>query len=720
MKRLTAAVLATALFLNHPLYAADAPAASPDELVSQLQGKSATPIAAKTAIEWEAAYTAALPKLIEKPETDDLALQTIALRAGRPGAEIERAALGNVLARQLSAEAPAPLKVMLLRHVQRIGRGEVVTAVVALLNDSNEQVRESARRALGGNPSKEAGDALRAAIDQAKDAAWKGALVSALEYRRDPADAPVFAKLAAATEADAVRTPALLALARTGGAAAAPVLAEARNSGSEPTKKSANDAYLLLADRLTPTDKEAAASIYREFLTGPSPFRQAAIIGLGHASKASEMAQFIDLLSDKDLAARGAALSVLSRHKDPAVARAIADKVKASEPATRPWLIRALAEQGGKEHLGVFAAAASDPEVEVRIQAIRALGAAGDASALPLLLKSAQAKGDEQLAARAALENLPGAEIDKGLMPLVATGSTPERVEAIRSLGARNAKQALPAIITAASDAEALILAEALRAIGLLGDAGATDAVIGLMKSAKEDADREAAGKALAAVVRKNEDADNRLKPVIEAANAAPAESKGAFLSVLGQVGGDKALAAVREAIKSTDEKTHEAAVRALTGWSDDAPLADLLTLAREEKKENLSVLSLRGYVRLLAINRDKRKIGENLKLFAGALEACRRPDEKKQVLGGMGDIKDIKALSAIAPLLSDPALINEASAAALKVADKHADKDKALAKSTLEKVLELSKNENHKKQAQEILKRIAPAQAAKDDAKKN
>ena len=722
MNRLTAAILGTALVFGRPVFAADPPAGggAQAELVAQLQGKGKTPLTAKTAAEFETAYTTALPALLDKVTTDDLALQNVAFHASRPGAEVERAALGKVLAGKLTADAPVDLKLVLLRHVQRIGRAEVVQAVAGLLGDADANVRESARRALAGNPSKEAGDTLRAAIDKATDPAWKGALVGALEYRREPGDAAYFAKLVTtANEPDAVRVPALLALARTGDATAAKTLADARMDRSPVIKHAANDAYLLMADRLTPTDKDAAASIYREYLTSPAPYRYAGIIGLGRTSRASEMGPFVDLLGHTDVEARGAALSVLARHKDKLVAAAIAEKVKGADAQAKPWLIRALADQGGKEHLPVFVAAASDPDEALRIQAVRALGVAGDASALPLLLKSAQAKGDEQVMARMALENLPGEEIDKGLMPLVAKGSTAERIEAVRALGARNATAALGSIVAAAgADAEQTVRNEAYRSIGLLGDYAAVPQVIKLVEGAKEDADRDGAGKALAALVRKNDDLAARLTPVVDAMKAAAApEAKAAFLAVLGQVGGAPALAAVREAVKSTDEKTHEAAVRALTNWTDDAPLKDLLALAKEEKKENLAILSLRGHIRLLGINRDKRKVEENLKLFGAALAACKRPDEKKQVLGGLGDIKDVKALTAIAPLLDDAALVNEAAAAALKVADKYADKDKALTRSTLEKVRAVSKNDGHKKQAGEILKKLGGEE--KKDPKK-
>src|SRR4051812_12159759 len=83
-----------------PAFAADGPAPNLSDLAKQLgEGTSS----AKTAAEFEEAYTKALPPLLTKPEGDDSVLQKIAFRASRPGAEIERAALGKVLAERLSA-----------------------------------------------------------------------------------------------------------------------------------------------------------------------------------------------------------------------------------------------------------------------------------------------------------------------------------------------------------------------------------------------------------------------------------------------------------------------------------------------------------------------------------------------------------------------------------------------------------------------------------------
>lgn len=90
-------------------------------------------------------------------------------------------------------------------------------------------------------------------------------------------------------------------------------------------------------------------------------------------------------------------------------------------------------------------------------------------------------------------------------------------------------------------------------------------------------------------------------------------------------------------------------------------------------------------------------------------MKAARRPEERKMVLGGLGEVKDVKALEAVAPYLSDEALVGEASAAAVKVGREVWEKNKEVTKGAMNKVLEVSKNEGQKRGAKEVLEKIEP-----------
>jgi HEAT repeat protein len=700
MNRIRIGALSAALLVSGYCFAADAPPVDP--LVKQLAGEGAP--AAKSAAEFEAAYAKVLPSLLTKPETDDLALQRISFHASRPGAEVERAALSKVLASNLTG-ASVSLKVVLLRHIQRIGREETVPSVAALLNDQDALVRDGARRALSNNPTSAAADALRTALDATDDATWKGALIIALADRRNPADAPTFAKAATSTD-EAVRIPALIALAHVGDASAARVLAAARDTGSDAAKATANNACLLLADRLITLDqKAAAAKIYREYLYSPQRYRYAAIIGIGVAGTDEEVAKLLNVLSDKDPQARGAALQALSRRRDPALANEIVARLAKADASTKPWLLRALIGQNDKRAGKLMLEAASDPDEALRMLALTMLARLGDASAVPALLKSAAAKGEEQIAARNALEMLPGVAVDAALVKGVAAGPVGERTEAIRALGARRTAVA-GLLFTVAGDADPAVRSEAMKSLALVAGFEELPRAINLVIDAKEDADRDQAVRTVVAIARKDENADVRVAPLVTESERAEGPVKAALLNAMGQLGGAKALDAIRAAVKSDDEKTHEAGVRALASWPDTAPLGELLTLAREEKSNTLSVLSLRGYVRLVGLP-NKRPAPETIKLYQDAMTAAKRNDEKKMVLGGLGEVKDVKALDVVAPFLADEALANEACAAAIKIAKESGQSNKELARTTMKKVLEVSKNDGQKKAAKDVLTKL-------------
>jgi HEAT repeat protein len=351
--------------------------------------------------------------------------------------------------------------------------------------------------------------------------------------------------------------------------------------------------------------------------------------------------------------------------------------------------------------------AAGDSEETVRILALHMLAKLGDASAVPALLKSAAAKGEEQVAARNALEMLPGKPVDDALIERLAAGPVPERTEAIRAVGARRTAAAVAPLFTAAADADSAVRSEALKSLALVGEFGNLPRTLNLLVEAKEDADRDQVVKAVVAIARKNDNADARIAPLLSEFEHVQGPAKPALLNAMGQLGGEKALASIRDAIKSTDEKTHEAGVRALTAWPDTTPLDQLLMLANQEKSNTLRVLALRGYVRLVGLP-SKRPAAETVKLYQDALAAAKRNDERKLVLGGLGELKDTKALYAVAPFLSDQALVNEACAAAVKIAKDSWQSNRELAKAMMNKVLEVSKNDGQKKSAKDVLTKLA------------
>ena len=73
------------------------------------------------------------------------------------------------MAEKLGPGTPEPTRSWLLKQLERIGRGECVEKVAAVVCDNDRLVRDAAIRVLANNPDSAAGDKLRDAFKTADD-----------------------------------------------------------------------------------------------------------------------------------------------------------------------------------------------------------------------------------------------------------------------------------------------------------------------------------------------------------------------------------------------------------------------------------------------------------------------------------------------------------------------------------------------------------------------
>ena len=248
-------VLLAGIFLgNNVIQAAESP--NIGEMTRELSGERAQK--PRTAAQLNAAYTLVLTPLLADMGSEDpgrrsgaqSVLERIAFRASRPGAEVERVACSKAIAAALGLRVGPLARVWLLRQLERIGREEAVAQVAAMLADGDATVRESARRALQKNPSREANAALQKALGSA-DTAWRIAVFNALGQRRDPSNLNILLQ-AAASNSDDVRMAALVGLANLADKSSAATIAAAMAKGGPRARRLAADCYLPWPRRWLP------------------------------------------------------------------------------------------------------------------------------------------------------------------------------------------------------------------------------------------------------------------------------------------------------------------------------------------------------------------------------------------------------------------------------------------------------------------------------------
>jgi len=695
------------------------PPAAPDDLaqlVNELKGEAEPP--KRSEAELQAAYAKVFQALAPKFGADNLdgrqdaqrAWNAICWRSSRPGAEAERLAASKLIAAALSPDLAKPALLYLLEELEFMGCDEAVDAIAPLLDSKDAEppfTRERARRALQANPSPKALGVLRAALAKADSPDWRVALINALGARKDTAAIPALLKLAADQD-QGVRTAAVEALARIGDKAAASAIAAATKGATPRAWRAAVVSYLVLAEGLVEqNDRAAALELYRNLLDAEDYVKCGAVIGVGRAGGKAELPVLFNALADPDPQVRAAAADALDLLPLDAVRAAAAEKARTATPELKVLLLQVLANRGGKAVLPSFVEAAADPDEGVRIAAYEGISSIGDETSVPLLVAAlARTKGKELDAVRAALTRIPGKAATEAAVKALAGADPALRVEIIRVLAARKDETATPALLAAAEDKDPKTQAEALKAIGTYADEKALPPLVALLAKTTDDQGHQAAEKALAAIAGRLDDKEKRAEPLLAALPKADTPARAALLRVLGRLGGKAALEALRTAVRDQNAEIKDAAIRAMADWPDGAAAPDLLEIARTDQDLAHHVLALRGALRVLALP-GERPTEETLKLYAEALKAARRVDEKKEALGGIGGVGSLAALKLVEPFLADEALKAEAAVASVKIAAALTGAQPDEAKAALKKLLEIAPTDDVKKQAQEALSQL-------------
>ena len=649
---------------------------------------------------------------IQKRANAQKAIEVLAMNAARPGAEAERAAASKALAAKLGAATPQLARVWLLRQLQLIGRAEAVPAVAALLDDKDPLIRESARRALQWNPAPEAAATLRAALDKAADPAWRVAMINALAGRNDTGSVPAIIQ-ALGDKDESVVAAAIAALGNLGGADAAKALAAARTTVPAKLRAAATDAYLKCGDLLVKEGKkdEAAAVFQAVFVPAePEATRLAALRGLVAAIGEKAIPLVAEVLAGKEESMKAVALSFLQDIPGPGATAAMVGLLPklSPSPSSQAALLTQLGVRGDATAKAAVVEAAKNADAGVRAAALEALGCLGGAAEVPLLGQAAAGSGPDADAARAALVQMRGPEAAQAMIAAAARGDPKVRAAVIAALSSRKAVEAAPVLATAAADADATVRSEALKALEAVGDEKTLPALIAVLTKAQATEDQQGAERAILSICSRTANKDACLRPVLAALGGAKMPARGTLLRALGRLGGTGAVGPVRAALNDPDAAVKDAAVRALADWPDATVAADLLAIAKTEAKQTLQVIALRGYLRLAGL--PDRPAAEKVKMCQEALAAAKRPDEKRLVLGPLADLNTLEALKTAAPLMDEAGVKEEAASATVKIAKKLGGRLPAEVKDAMEKALTITRNDRVKKDAQDVLKKVAPA----------
>ncbi len=552
-----------------------------------------------------------------------------------------------------------------------IGTDRCVPVLAALLTD--EQLSHSARYALEAMFVPQAGDALLAALPKTSGLIRLG-LINSLGMRGQREAVPALIKLLADADSETAVASAW-ALGHIGRPEAIRPLQNATGKSSPQLHRAATDALLACACRLLDVGNrsKAAAVFQRVYDHDKNPsVRLAAYRGLLRSS-GNGLRLMISAITGQPGPEQAAALQLVREAQFAGATEALARLLPRLTPPIQIALVDGLAQRGDPAAATPIAALAGSSDPSVRPAILQALGRLGDATTVPLLAPfAASGTPPEQSAARLALVTLNRGPVDSTMVDQLRLADPGVQAELARALGERSSRAAVPRLMKLALDGPDSTRNAALRAMGQLVDPQQLGSLVKFVLDAKdENARREAADAVRIAYQRlafKSGQLD--LEPLLKGMQLGSKDARIVLLPICSGLAFPQVRVTLRMGLVDPDPQVRAAAVRALCDTIDPELLEDIVTLARLTKEETFRTLATAAGVRL-ATQEESVKIsrGQRVAVLRALLGAADRPELKRKVLAGLGEVPDPDALRLVEPLLQEPGVQSEASRAAIKIA---------------------------------------------------
>jgi len=627
---------------------------------------------------------------------NDIQLRTV--EAARDPAS--RTKVAEAYARMLGdGQATAAARRFACRQLQTVGTEAQVPLLTKLLADP--KLADLARGALERIPGEASLKVLNDALASTRGAVCVG-VINSLGLRRDGGAVTALAELLKSGD-EATVNAALTALGRIATPEAGCVLLDAKST--PPSIVTLQDSQLRCAERLgLAGNKSEAVKIYRHVwkTDRPTPWRVSALSGLVRVAGDEATPMVLEALESDDPLCQAMAMGLARQLPGAKLTEALVQRLAKLDPDGQVLLLDVLAERADPSAAGAVRKLAEGENELVRAAAFRAMVKLADADSVAWLTqRAATEKGVPQRSAREALAKLTAEGADEQLIALMAKGESGPRAEAIRALEARRVTKAATPLLKQAEESDAGIRNAALQALGVLAGSEAYPALLKRV-IALAPTDSSTAETALLAVAGRIEQPGERSAPVIAALKGAAPPVRAALLRVLGALGGAEALAAVRSQLDDGDAAVRDAAVRALAGSTDPAVAPDLLKLAQKAESPVHRVLSVRGYLRLIAASEDANA---RMKMLADVKPLATTTDFKKMLLGGLGDVTDGGALGMAAGFLDDAEVKAEAAMAVLKIGEALVGQDRTAVAAAMVTLIEKAPDDTVRKRARDLLK---------------
>ena len=445
-------------------------------------------------------------------------------------------------------------------------------------------------------------------------------LIDTVARRGSVAAVPALAKLLASPDAPTAAV-AAEALGAIGGSEALAAL----QATPEPAPRAVTAAKLVAVTRLPAADAVPLLQGIRT-AAGDPVHRAAALRALLEIDAVNAPATTVAVLGGDDWAMKQVVLESLYASRAPGLAAALLGSLPSWDAPTQSGVLHALGRRGEATAAAAAVAATAHADAEVRGAAITALGTIpGSAETARVLAKiAAGADAAEAKAARVSLARLNGPGVSAAVLSGAEQGEAALRTAFIEQLALRNQTEGLPLLLKLRADPDANEQSRALRA--------------------------------LVTLTLRNPTIATRGAPVYAAIESASAEAALRLLPALGRIGGEPSAASAARLALGADAKVAEAALAALTRWSDTTALASLAGVAEKTTLPAARTTAVEGVMAYFERTRVAWD-GDDTAVVARLLPVVADPAVRGRLLKLLSRAGDSAALALAAGLKADAAV---------------------------------------------------------------
>ena len=477
-------------------------------------------------------------------------------------------------------------------------------------------------------------------------------LIDTVARRGSAAAVPVLAKLLASSDAPTAAA-AAEALGAIGGSEALAVL----QATPEPAPRAVTAAKLVAVTRLPVV---AAVPLLQGIRTaaGDPVHRAAALRALLEIDAVNAPATTVAVLGGDDWAMKQVALESLYASRAPGLAAVLLGSLSSWDAPTQSGVLHALGRRGEATAAAAAVAATAHTDAEVRGAAITALGTIpGSAETARVLAKIvAGADAAEAKAARVSLARLNGPGVSAAVLSGAEQGEAALRTAFIEQLALRNQIEGLPLLLKLRADPDAAVRAAAASAFGDLAPITDVKTLLDWTLAATDANEQSRALRALVTLTLRNPMIATRGAPVYAAIESASAEAALRLLPALGRIGGEPSAASAARLALGTDAKVAEAALAALTRWSDTTALASLAGVAATTTLPAARTTAVEGVIAYFERTRAGWD-GDDTAVVARLLPVVADPAVRGRLLKLLSRAGDATALALAAGLKADAAV---------------------------------------------------------------